>query len=94
MKSLIHAIDRLAQVMMVGTAFVVFGMAFAILIEIVCRVIGIKYYGTAEHIRNLLILIVFMQLPYAVRARSMLFVDIFQNLMSPAFKNINLKVCA
>ncbi len=94
MKTLIHAIDRLAQAMMMGTAFVAFGMAFAILVEIVCRLIGIKYYGTAEHIRNLLILIVFMQLPYAVRARSMLFVDIFQNLMPPGLKKVNLKICA
>ena len=80
--------------MMVATAFVAFGMAFAILIEISCRLLGIKYYGTAEHIRNLLILIVFLQLPYAVRAKSMLFVDIFQNLMPPGLKHANYKLCA
>jgi TRAP-type C4-dicarboxylate transport system permease small subunit len=93
-KLLIRGIDRLAQAMMVATAFVAFGMAFAILVEIVCRILGIKYYGTAEHIRNLLILIVFLQLPYAVRSRSMLFVDIFQNLMPKRLKSINYKFCA
>jgi TRAP-type C4-dicarboxylate transport system permease small subunit len=93
-KLLIRGIDRLAQAMMVATAFVAFGMAFAILVEIVCRILGIKYYGTAEHIRNLLILIVFLQLPYAVRSRSMLFVDIFQNLMPSRLKSINYKFCA
>jgi TRAP-type C4-dicarboxylate transport system permease small subunit len=91
---LIRGIDRLAQAMMVATAFVAFGMAFAILIEIVCRLLGIKYYGTAEHIRNLLILIVFLQLPYAVRSRSMLFVDIFHNLMPGRLKSLNYKFCA
>ncbi len=94
MKAIIHAIDRLAQAMMVGTAFVVFGMAFAILVEITCRLLSIKYYGTAEHIRNLLILIVFLQLPYAVRAKGMLFVDIFQNVMPTRMRNINYKLCA
>ena len=91
---IIHAIDRLAQAMMVATAFVAFGMAFAILVEISCRLLGIKYYGTAEHIRNLLILIVFLQLPYAVRAKSMLFVDIFQNLMPRGLRQVNYKLCA
>lgn len=79
---------------MVATAFVAFAMAFAILVEIVCRLVGIKYYGTAEHIRNLLILIVFLQLPYAVRVRSMLAVDFFQNHMSPRLRSFNLKICA
>jgi TRAP-type C4-dicarboxylate transport system permease small subunit len=94
LKAFIYSVDRLAQGMMVATAFVAFGMAFAILIEIICRLIGIKYFGTAEHIRNILILIVFLQLPYAVRVRSMLFVDFFQNLMSKKLKDLSLKLCA
>jgi TRAP-type C4-dicarboxylate transport system permease small subunit len=56
-------------------------MALFILIEISARILGLKFYGTAEYIRNTLIIIVFLQLPFAVRWKSMLAVDIFVNFM-------------
>lgn len=72
----------LARLLMVSTSFVTFCMAFAILIEIICRAVGISYFGTAEHVRNLIILIVFLQLPYAVSSGSMLSVDLLSNACS------------
>jgi TRAP-type C4-dicarboxylate transport system permease small subunit len=65
--------------MMVLTAFCAFAMAIFILIEISARILGLRFYGTAEYIRNTLIIIVFLQLPFAVRWKSMLAVDIFIN---------------
>lgn len=75
------AIDAVTKGMMVLTALCAFTMAVFILIEISARILGLKFYGTAEYIRNTLIIIVFLQLPFAVRWKSMLSVDIFVNLM-------------
>lgn len=70
-------IDWITKAMMVFTAFCAFGMAFLILVEVVARNAGIQFYGAAEYIRNMMIIIVFLQLPFAIRAGSMLSVDIF-----------------
>ncbi len=77
MIKILQGMDVAARTMMVLTAFCAFGASFFIFVEISSRVLGIKFYGTAEYIRNLLIVIVFLQLPFAVRTRSMLAVDIF-----------------
>ena len=72
-------VDSVTRGMMVLTAFCAFAMAIFILIEISARILGLRFYGTAEYIRNTLIIIVFLQLPFAVRWKSMLAVDIFIN---------------
>jgi len=77
MKNLVRGLDSLAKAMMIVTAFCAFGIAFLILVEVGARNLGIRFYGAAEYIRNVLIVIVFLQLPYTVRVRSMLSVDIF-----------------
>lgn len=79
MKNKLSAIDSVTRGMMVLTAFCAFAMAIFILIEISARILGLRFYGTAEYIRNTLIIIVFLQLPFAVRWKSMLAVDIFIN---------------
>jgi TRAP-type C4-dicarboxylate transport system permease small subunit len=76
-------VDMLAKAMMIFTAFCAFGIAFLILAEVIARNLGIQFYGAAEYIRNILIIIVFLQLPYAVRIRSMLVVDIFIGILPP-----------
>jgi TRAP-type C4-dicarboxylate transport system permease small subunit len=79
MKNKLSAIDSVTRGMMVLTAFCAFAMAIFILVEISARILGLRFYGTAEYIRNTLIIIVFLQLPFAVRWKSMLAVDIFIN---------------
>jgi TRAP-type C4-dicarboxylate transport system permease small subunit len=79
MKNKLSAIDSVTRGMMVLTAFFAFAMAIFILVEISARILGLRFYGTAEYIRNTLIIIVFLQLPFAVRWKSMLAVDIFIN---------------
>lgn len=81
MRSLLRGMDRSARMMMVLTAFCAFGASFFIFAELTARALGIKFFGTAEYIRNLLIIIVFLQLPFAVRTRSMLSVDFMTNLL-------------
>jgi TRAP-type C4-dicarboxylate transport system permease small subunit len=76
MTNFMRGLDTIAKGMMILTAFCAFGMAFLILVEVTARTSGIKFYGAAEYIRNALIVIIFLQLPYAVRIQSMLSVDI------------------
>ena len=79
MKNKLSIVDSATRGMMVLTAFCAFAMVIFILIEISARILGLRFYGTAEYIRNTLIIIVFLQLPFAVRWKSMLAVDIFIN---------------
>lgn len=79
MTKLMRGIDAIAKGMMIFTAFCAFGIAFLILVEVTARNAGLHFYGAAEYIRNMLIVIVFLQVPYAVRARSMLSVDFLAN---------------
>ena len=62
MKNKLAVIDAVTRGMMVLTAFCAFAMALFILIEISARILGLKFYGTAEYIRNTLIIIVFLYL--------------------------------
>jgi TRAP-type C4-dicarboxylate transport system permease small subunit len=82
--NLMRAVDAATKAMMVLAAFCAFGLGFLILFEVSARNLGIRFYGAAEYIRNTLIVIVFLQLPYAVRIRSMLAVDIFVHRLPPA----------
>jgi len=83
MQKWLQGVDAVTRGMMVLTAFCTFAIAFFILIEICARLLGLRFYGTAEYIRNTLIIIVFLQVPFAVRARSMLAVDIFVGMLPP-----------
>ena len=76
MTNFMRGLDIVTKGLMILTAFCAFGIAFLILVEVTARASGIKFYGAAEYIRNAMIVIVFLQLPYAVRIRSMLSVDI------------------
>jgi TRAP-type C4-dicarboxylate transport system permease small subunit len=76
--------------MMVLAAMCAFAIAFAILVDVLARNSSIKVYGVPEYIRNSLIVIIFLQLPFAVRIRSMLAVDIFVGaLPGPARKPLS-----
>jgi TRAP-type C4-dicarboxylate transport system permease small subunit len=77
----VRYLDAITKAMMIFTAFCALGIAFLILAEVMARNLGIQFYGAAEYIRNVLIVIVFLQLPYAVRIGSMLTVDIFFNTL-------------
>ena len=61
MSKFLHGVDALTRAMMVVAAFCAFGLAFAILIDVLARNTGIKFYGVPEYIRNWLIVIVFLQ---------------------------------
>lgn len=85
MNNFLRGVDSVTKAMMILTAFCAFGIAFLILVEVTARNTGIRFYGAAEYIRNVLIVIVFLQLPFAVRIRSMLVVDIFVGSLPQRF---------
>jgi TRAP-type C4-dicarboxylate transport system permease small subunit len=74
-------LERLAKATMVLAAFCAFALAFLILVDVTARAFSIKFYGVAEYVRNTIIVIVFLQAPYAIRIASMLRVDIFVNAL-------------
>lgn len=81
MSVLTEWLDRVARATMILAAFCAFALAFLILIDVSARALSIKFYGVAEYVRNTIIVIVFLQAPYAVRIASMLRVDIFVNAL-------------
>jgi TRAP-type C4-dicarboxylate transport system permease small subunit len=75
------ALDALTKLTMVVAAFCAFGLAFLILTDVLARNTGHTFVGVPEYVRNTLIVIIFLQLPFAVRLRSMLVVDIFVGVL-------------
>jgi len=86
MATLIRALDALSKATMVGAAFCAFGLAFLILTDVMARNTGFTFVGVPEYVRNTLIVIIFLQLPYAVRLRSMLVVDILVGALPNAVR--------
>jgi TRAP-type C4-dicarboxylate transport system permease small subunit len=80
----IRALDGLTKLTMVAAALCAFGLAFLILTDVLARNTGFTFVGVPEYVRNTLIVIIFLQLPYAVRVQSMLRVDIFVGRFSNA----------
>ena len=78
---LIGRIDQLSRWLMIAAALCAFALMFLIMLDVMARNLNIRFYGVAEYVRATLIVIVFLQLPYAVRIRSMLNVDVFTHLI-------------
>ena len=74
--SLIKISDIMSKFMMVIAAIWAFGLAFLILANIIGRsVFDSPVYGTAEIVATSIVIIVFLQVGYAIRSQSMLRAD-------------------
>jgi TRAP-type C4-dicarboxylate transport system permease small subunit len=74
--SIITLSDRLSKFMMIVAAAWTFGLAFLVMGDIVGRtVFDSPIYGTAEMVAASIVIIVFLQVGYAIRSRSMLKAD-------------------
>ncbi len=68
--------DRLSKFLMVAAAAWTFGLAFLVMGNIVGRtVFDAPIYGTAEIVAASIVIVVFLQVGYAIRSRSMLKAD-------------------
>ena len=73
---LITLSDRLSKFLMVAAATWTFGLAFLVMADIVGRTVFSKpIYGTAEMVAASIVIVVFLQVGYAIRSRSMLKAD-------------------
>ena len=74
--SLIKISDSMSKFMMVVAAIWAFGLSFLILANIIGRsVFDSPVYGTAEIVATSIVIIVFLQVGYAIRSQSMLRAD-------------------
>ena len=74
--SLITFSDRLSKFLMVVAAAWTFGLSFLVLGNIIGRfAFDAPIYGTAEMVAASIVIIVFLQVGYAIRSRSMLKAD-------------------
>ena len=74
--SIITFSDRLSKFLMVVAAAWAFGLAFLVMGNIIGRyVFDSPVYGTAEMVAASIVIIVFLQVGYAIRSRSMLMAD-------------------
>ena len=91
--SLIAFSDRLSKFLMVVAAAWAFGLAFLVMGNIIGRfVFDSPIDGTAEIVAASIVIIVFLQVGYAIRSRSMLKADFLVILLPEAVQRIFLAI--
>lgn len=80
---LIRLTDRITKMLMVLAAFWAFVLCFITLADIIFRAMNLPLHGTKEIIANSVVIIVFLQIGFAVRSRSMLGADFLVNIFGP-----------
>ena len=73
--ALVRMSDRLTKLLMILGAIWAFVLCFFILADIIFRAINLPISGTKEIVANSVVIIVFMQVGFAVRSQSMLRAD-------------------
>jgi TRAP-type C4-dicarboxylate transport system permease small subunit len=93
MRPLIHLSDRISKILMVLAAAWAFGLTFVIVADIFSNnVYGRPIYGVREIVMNSIVMIVFMQVGYAIRSHSMLRADTLVMVMPIAVKRVFLAI--
>lgn len=86
--------DRLSKSLMVMAALWAFFLCFLILGDAIGRrLLNAPIHGVREVVANSIVMIVFLQTAYAIRARSMLRADFILDLFGPTMRRIALAVC-
>lgn len=75
MRKISRVVDVFTNWLMIAAAIFAACIAFFVLFDIIARNVGIVFYGTAEYVRNIIVAIVFLWLPYCVKVDSMLRMD-------------------
>lgn len=73
--ALVRFTDRLTKFLMIFGAIWAFALCFFILADIIFRALNMPISGTKEIVANSVVIILFMQVGYAVRSQSMLRAD-------------------
>ena len=85
---LIRLNDRLTKLLMILAAIWAFGLCFVALADIICRALNWPLQGTKEIVANSVVIIVFLQVGFAIRSRSMLNADFLIDAFSPILRRI------
>ena len=85
---LIRTTDRLTRLLMVLAAAWAFILCFFILADIVFRALNMPLQGTKEIVANSVVMIVFLQLGFAVRSGSMLQADFLIATFDPRLRKV------
>lgn len=85
--ALVRLSDRLTKLLMILGAIWAFFLCFFILADIITRALNVPISGTKEIVANSVVMIVFLQIGYAVRSNSMLRADfLVASMPKPAQK--------
>ena len=79
--ALVRLSDRLTKLLMILGAVWAFFLCFFILADIITRALNMPISGTKEIVANSVVMIVFLQIGYAVRSNSMLRADFLVTTM-------------
>ena len=91
--SLVSFSDRLSKFMMILAAAWAFVLTFIIMADITSRgLFNDPLNGTREIVANSIVMIVFLQVGFAVRSRSMLRAEFLIDLFSPRMRRIALAI--
>ncbi|MEM9030839.1 MAG: TRAP transporter small permease [Pseudomonadota bacterium] len=85
---LIRASDQLTKLLMILAAAWSFILCFFILADIICRALNMPLQGTKEVVANSVVMIVFLQLGFAVRSGSMLQADFLLAAFGPRARRV------
>ncbi|MGI9402431.1 MAG: TRAP transporter small permease subunit [Rhizobiaceae bacterium] len=80
---LVRTADNLTRFLMILGAVWAFVLCFFILADIIFRAMNMPLHGTKEIVANSVVMIVFLQVGFAVRSGSMLRADFLVLMMSP-----------
>ncbi|MBX2880357.1 MAG: TRAP transporter small permease [Granulosicoccus sp.] len=83
---LIKLSDRITKLLMVLAAFWAFVLCFITLADIIFRALNFPLQGTKEIIANSVVIIIFLQIGFAVRSRSMLGADFLTKAFGPKMR--------
>lgn len=90
---LIRLTDRLTKFLMIFGAVWAFALCFFILADIIFRALNMPISGTKEIVANSVVIIVFMQLGFAVRSQSMLRADFLVAMLPMPAQKVMLIFC-
>ena len=86
--ALVRLTDRITKFLMIFGAVWAFGLCFFILADIITRALNMPISGTKEIVANSVVIIVFMQVGYAVRSGSMLRADFLVVMLPQIFQRM------
>jgi TRAP-type C4-dicarboxylate transport system permease small subunit len=85
---LVRITDQITKILMILAATWAFVLCFITLADIIFRALNLPLQGTKEIVANSVVIIIFLQLGFAVRSRSMLSADFLIDAFGPRVRRV------